>query len=111
MTGVMIAYCGMICTDCEAYKATRAGDTAKLKELALDWYKKEDDNEIAVCFGCLSDSRNTEYCSRCGIRACAFARGVETCAHCDDYGCEKMEEVCEIFGHIRERLEEIRASI
>jgi len=30
----MIAYCGLVCTDCEAYTATQANDLAALERLA-----------------------------------------------------------------------------
>ena len=30
----MIAYCGLVCTDCEAYIATQANDLAALEKMA-----------------------------------------------------------------------------
>lgn len=33
----MIAYCGLVCTDCAAYKATQANDQAALEKVAAEW--------------------------------------------------------------------------
>jgi hypothetical protein len=33
----MIAYCGLICTDCGAYIATRAKDQAAIERVAAEW--------------------------------------------------------------------------
>ena len=37
------------------------------------------------------------HCSECGIRACGVEKGVENCAHCDEYGCDKLTE---FFGFV-----------
>jgi hypothetical protein len=35
----MVAFCGLICTDCKAFIATRENDNAKRKEVAEAWSK------------------------------------------------------------------------
>ena len=91
----MIAYCGLVCTDCSAYVATQADDRAELEKVAAQWRKEYNSPDITVesviCDGCLgSEGRHCSHCAECDIRACGIARGVANCAHCPDYACEKM---------------------
>jgi hypothetical protein len=92
----MIAFCGVSCTDCQAYTATRAGDRDALEQVAAGWREYFDAPELTVedilCDGCLTrGGRLTGYCRQCKIRACAMARGATNCAHCDEYACDELE--------------------
>jgi hypothetical protein len=91
----IIAYCGIVCTDCPAYTATQADDRAALEKVAAQWRAQFNAPEITadsiVCDGCLtSDGRLSGYCSTCEIRACGVERSVVNCGHCPDYVCEKL---------------------
>jgi len=33
----IVAYCGIVCSDCEAYRATQSGDREALKRVAAKW--------------------------------------------------------------------------
>jgi len=112
----MIAYCGLVCTDCEAYIATQANDLAALERMAArarDQFNNPDITiESAMCDGCLSDSeRLCGYCFECQVRACGMARGVVNCAYCDDYGCEKIEGFFGFVPAARATLDGIRQSL
>ena len=92
----IIAYCGLTCTDCEAYLATQANDRAALERVAAKWREEfhapNITIEYVICDGCLPDNgRLGGHCLECEIRACGLARGVANCAHCDDYACDKLE--------------------
>ena len=92
----MISYCGLDCSGCPAYQATQAGDMEELARVAKEWseqFKMEIPPESIVCDSCKTGegARRSSYCSICGVRACAVERGVETCAHCEDYGCETLQ--------------------
>ncbi|MEA3438747.1 MAG: DUF3795 domain-containing protein [Chloroflexota bacterium] len=111
MTEQIIAYCGLTCTDCPAYIATREDDTEKLKTMALEWYGVENDATFCVCDGCITDGRKNRWCGECAVRACAVERGVVNCAHCDEYGCETLTA---FFGDVPDakvNLERIRATL
>jgi len=125
-TTPMVAYCGVTCTDCQAYLATQADDREALEQAAAGWREYFDTPDITVedilCDGCLtSDGRLTGYCRQCKIRSCAAARGVINCAHCDEYACEELERflgVCAglegFFGFARKAratLDAIRAEL
>lgn len=112
----IIAYCGLICTDCPAYIATQADNRAALEKVAAQW--REEYNapnitvESVVCDGCLTDDgRKCSHCFECDIRACALGRSVANCAHCQDYGCEKIEKFFGFVPDARATLDGKRAEL
>ena len=107
----IIAYCGLVCTDCKAYKATKANDNETLAALALEWYGEENNSTYTVCDGCTVDGRKNQWCANCMVHNCASERGVETCAHCEDYGCEKIAELFKHIPDAKVNLDKIRASL
>ena len=92
----MISYCGLVCSDCGAYLATKNNDNTLRKKQAEEWskqfgapFKPEDIN----CYGCTSDGKMTfNYCQVCEIRNCGKAKKVKNCAYCPDYTCEKLDK-------------------
>ena len=112
----IIAYCGLVCTDCEAYLATQTNDRAALEKMAArarEEYNVPDATvETVMCDGCLgSDGRKIGYCFQCKIRACGVERGVANCAHCADYACDKLEGFFGHAPHARPVLDEIRRGL
>ena len=112
----IIAYCGLVCTDCLAYVATQADDRAALERVAAQWREEYNSPGITVesviCDGCLSnDGRHCRHCFECEIRACGVERGVVNCAHCADYSCEKIEGFFGLVPDTRAVLDEIRQSL
>lgn len=111
----IIAYCGLVCTDCQAYIATQANDfeaLQRLAERARDEFGVEDATaESSECDGCLTnDGRQIGYCATCEIRACAIERGIANCAYCGEYACETLEGILTRAAGARAVLEEIRAA-
>jgi hypothetical protein len=112
----IIAYCGLVCTDCPAYVATQADDRVALEQVAAQWRQEYNAPDITVesviCDGCLGDSgRKCSHCAECDVRACGVVRGVANCAHCDDYGCEKIERFFGLVPGARAVLDEIRLGL
>ncbi len=96
----IVAACGLTCSECPAFEATRDNDYEKLKETAKKWgemegvvYKPED----IKCEGCFSN-RLHEYCATCGVRQCTREKGHRVCSFCDEYPCNKIEKVWEATG-------------
>ena len=89
----LVAVCGPRCTRCDAYQATRSGRAA-LARLAAEWTQamgREFAPEDLICDGCrVVGGRKSAYCAECEILNCARRRGYETCAHCPDSPCEKL---------------------
>lgn len=88
----MIAYCGIDCSECQAFQATQKNDIAELERVAQKW-SGEDSKLTAkdvTCDGCFS-TRTSKYCSTgCKIRPCATTKQVKNCAYCVDYKCDKL---------------------
>jgi len=115
VTERMVAYCGLVCTDCEAYEATQAEDMealARMADQASEQFGVEMTAADAMCDGCLATTgRRIPYCHECAIRLCAVQRHVASCAHCDDYPCEKIEAFSKPGSPRRATLDEIQSSI
>lgn len=110
------AYCGLDCGECEAYSASQVNDLAGLEEVAKTWAAqfgaKNITADMCICDGCSSGKRiSTAHAATCGIRLCASARGVVTCAHCPDYGCAILQQFFAFAPVLKERLEAIRKEI
>jgi hypothetical protein len=95
MMSEMIAYCGLDCKDCKAFKATQAKDIEWKKTIAKHW---SDQGEIKFkpedvdCRGCKSDTISGWCRKLCKIRPCAIEKNVKTCAHCDNYSCDMLKD-------------------
>jgi predicted nucleic acid binding AN1-type Zn finger protein len=111
MSYQMLSYCGIDCSVCPAYSATRANDIEKLTSLAVEWFEGSMDYSIVECEGCKGEGRIMKWCNECPTRACAIDRQMENCAYCRDYGCEKLLKVFEMSEEPRQNLERIRASL
>ncbi len=112
----IIAYCGLICTECPAYIATQANDQTALERVAAQWRESFDAPQITAesitCDGCLQDDgHKCAHCFECQIRACAIERQVANCGHCIDYSCEKLEGFFAFAPEARAQLGGIRAGL
>ena len=111
----MTAICGLICSDCDAYIATQNDDDEKRVEVAQLWsqqYNVEMKPSDINCDGCMSGSdRHIGHCQVCEIRKCGQEKGVENCAHCDDYACEKLEGFFKMVPDAKTRLDAIRSGL
>jgi len=111
----MVAYCGIVCSECPALLATQEDDDAKRKKVAEAWSKQFNmpvKPEDVNCDGCMSDSeRIVAYANICGIRKCAREKELENCAYCDEYPCEKLTKWFSTVPQARTALEEIRKSL
>ena len=111
----IIAFCGLVCTDCPAYIATQADDRAGLERVAAQWREEYDAPQITVesviCDGCLTDDgRKCSHCGECNIRACGVEHGVTNCAYCPEYACDKLERFFSFVPDAQATLEGIRRS-
>lgn len=111
----MIAFCGIICTECPAYLATQNNDEIKRKEVAAQWssdkypLKPEDVN----CYGCLATDKDLmAFCADCKVRQCGQQKKVKNCAYCEEYICDKLNKLWTIIGEhskqAKAMLEDIR---
>jgi len=113
MAEKLIAACGLVCSECDAFVATQAGDVAAIDRVAAQWseqFQTEIPPESVRCDGCMTGGeRACGHVGECEIRACVVARGFANCAVCDDFGCEKLEGFCQMAPDARATLESLRA--
>jgi len=111
----MVAYCGLMCTDCDAYKATEAEDMEALERMAKEaseQFGMEMTVADAMCDGCLSTTgRQIGYCHECAIRLCAAPKHVKNCAHCAEFACDKVEAFSKPGSAHRKTLDDIWSSL
>ena len=108
----MIAFCGIVCSDCHTFIATQEDNDEKRIEIAKVWstpeytLKPEDIN----CDGCLTKPGKflTYAKDICEIRKCGIQRKAKNCAYCPEYPCEKLTKFHEAAPKAKASLEEIR---
>lgn len=106
MMSEMMAFCGLLCDQCGAYKATVNNDDALRKKTAEEWSKMfnaEIKPEDVNCLGCMSDVLFS-HCSVCEIRACAIEKKKDDCGKCESFACGKVEGILKYDEAARERL-------
>jgi hypothetical protein len=113
----MIAFCGINCSECQAYLATKANDQEMKEKVAASWRAEYNAPSITVesitCLGCQTE--NGPWCSHCGecdIRACGQEHKVQNCAYCDEFNsCARLTQFFTFAPNMKIVLEEIRQSI
>ena len=115
-----LAYCGLVCQTCSIYLATRqekAEEKAKMKaEIARVCREQYGVNyelvDITDCDGCRTEGgRLFTGCGNCPVRKCARQKGLENCAYCAEYACEKLEKHFKMDPTAKMRLDEVRGSL
>jgi hypothetical protein len=111
----MIAYCGITCSDCPAFLATMKDDDNERKNVAASWSKEFNADikpEDINCEGCLSTStRVFSHCNVCEIRKCGQEKGLQNCASCDEYVCERLDKFLKMVPVARATLDRIKAEL
>ena len=86
----IIAKCGYRCDLCPAYETNLTSDADK-QRMSDVWAKycgfQVPPEQIQSCPGCVVSGADPT----CTVRPCAIGKGVENCAHCEQFGCEKLK--------------------
>jgi len=108
---LLIAPCGIDCSQCDAYIATQNDDIV-LKQKLADNYIKHFNKEIALkdmeCDGCNQEGRHIGFCAHCSIRSCVFEKGYSTCAECTEFPCPKGSFIWTKNSKSKATLDELR---
>jgi len=111
----MIAFCGIVCTDCPGYLATREDSDDKRRSVAELWseqFRTAIRPEDVNCDGCLEHGgRLFRLSLGCKVRECGRARMLANCAHCGEYPCQRLGFVLDAVPAARDTLEKVRRSI
>jgi hypothetical protein len=85
----IIAKCGYRCDLCPAYEANLKSDADK-QRMSDAWAKycgfQVPPEQIQSCPGCIVSGADPT----CTVRPCAIEKNVENCAHCEQFGCDKL---------------------
>ena len=103
----MLSRCGYRCDLC----AARSDDPKVRQKMVEGWRKyfgyRNYTAENVRCDGCMNDGRLAD--KTCKARPCAIEKGHESCAHCDEFPCDKLrpllcthESLIDRFGDIPE---------
>jgi hypothetical protein len=108
----IVAYCGIVCSECPAYEATRANDNEARARVAEEWsrqYQHDFKAEDINCNGCLTAGDvQFGYCRMCEIRKCGSEKEVLNCAYCVQYPCDRLKDFHNQVPDARAKLEAIR---
>ena len=111
----MISFCGIVCSECPGFLATKKDDDEERRKVAELWSKQfntEIKPEDVNCDGCLSKSgRLIGHCKVCEIRKCGQDKRLINCAYCDEYACEKLNKFFEMVPEAKKNLEDISNSL
>ena len=110
-----ISYCGIDCSQCEAFIATMKDDDELRQQTAEKWSKMYQADIKATdinCQGCKSQIEPLfSHCKVCEYRKCGLEKEVENCAHCAEYACEKLAKFHEMVPQCKETLDKIKESL
>lgn len=112
----ILAPCGIECTGCPAYQATLDNDLDWMAEILGEW--TTDDSyvpEDLICDGC-HGPRISRDCRVCWVKDCVEGKGIQNCAQCDDYPCDRLVREWGTWnvlspGDAKARLDKIRESL
>jgi hypothetical protein len=112
----MIGICGLNCIDCPVHIATEKDDDYERKKIAEKWSSAEFPltPEDINCEGCLvEEEKLSKFAKACEVRACGFEKNLENCAHCDEYPCEKLNNLWKMFdaSEAKTTLDKIKKSL
>jgi hypothetical protein len=103
----ILTRCGYRCDLCLAYQPNVNASPSNRQKLSDGWYKYfgfRIPPEKIICDGCMSD-RPILIDQSCPVRPCAIEKGLENCAQCELYGCEKLQQRIVSYDEVRARVE------
>ena len=111
----MVSVCGLLCSECGAFIATKNDDDKKRAEVARLWSKqysvKLKPKDIN-CSGCISDVESLfGHCKVCEIRKCGREKGVVNCAYCDEYPCDKLAKLFQMAPDAMQQFDKIKSRL
>ena len=116
----LIAVCGLNCSECNAFIATKNNDMTRKEEIAKQWssmYNAVIPPESINCVGCKVEGNHIGYCSMCEVRKCGLSKNAANCGLCTSYpDCNILNTFLKMAPEegakkIKDNLEKIKAGI
>lgn len=92
--GTLLTRCGYRCDLCLAYQPNVEKQPSNQQKLSDGWYQYFGfrlEPSTICCDGCLAEDPHL-IDTGCPVRPCVMARGLDNCAQCDAYICDKLKE-------------------
>ena len=103
METAILSKCGYRCDLCLAYQPNveKEDRREEFSDGLLRIYGERVPPEAIKCEGCVSSESPVLIDTGCPVRPCVVSKGIENCAYCDEFVCEKHKQR----GVFREDLE------
>jgi hypothetical protein len=101
----ILTRCGYRCDLCLAYRPNVEKNPANQQKLGDGWFKYFGfrlPSESILCDGCMADNPRL-IDNACPVRPCVIERGLNNCAQCEDYICEKLAQRLVVGEDIRQK--------
>jgi len=101
----ILTRCGFRCDLCLAYRPNITQHPENRQKLSDGWFKyfgfRLPPSEIC-CDGCLADNP-TLIDKHCQVRPCVIEKGLDNCAACDQYVCDKLADRLVDYDEVKAR--------
>jgi hypothetical protein len=104
----IVTRCGYRCDLCLAFKPNVELQPANQQKLSDGWFKYFGFRILPqniICDGCLADHPKL-IDQGCPVRPCVIERGLDNCATCGEYVCDKLKERIVLYDEIKQNLGE-----
>lgn len=101
----IVTRCGYRCDLCLAYRPNVEANPENQRVLSDGWLKYfgfRITPEAILCDGCMAISPRL-IDQQCPVRPCVMARGLDHCAQCGEYVCDRVKERLVVYEEVRER--------
>jgi hypothetical protein len=101
----ILTRCGYRCDLCLAYRPNVEQNPDNQQKLSEGWFKYFGfrlEPESILCDGCRAHNPRL-IDNGCPVRPCVIARGLENCAQCAEYICDKLTQRLVVFEDLRQK--------
>ena len=102
----VLTRCGYRCDLCLAYRPNVEKNPSNQQKLSDGWHKYFGFRlppEQILCDGCMAENPRLIDQS-CRVRPCVIEKGLDNCAQCEQYICEKLAERIVVYEEVRQRV-------
>src|SRR3989304_4037641 len=102
-----IAKCGYRCDLCSAFKpALTDADKQDISRAFRQYYGMQiRPEDVKTCTGCQSSDIPND--KECPVFPCVMEKGIDNCAFCDDFGCDKLKQRMDIVKQIKKNTKDV----
>jgi len=102
----ILTRCGYRCDLCLAYRPNIEKNPLNQQKLSDGWFKYfgfRIQPENILCDGCMAENARL-IDQGCPVRPCVLEKGLDNCAACDEYVCEKLKERIVVYEEVKQRV-------